>query len=148
MTASAEAPRLPQRLKRLYLLQAQAIDDTLKAHGLARAQWQVLSHVRRAGAISQKELQGLLHVEPATLTGIVDALVAKGWLDRLEHAEDKRVKVVRLTAEGEERWGDIPDVVDIVEARMLAGIPKADARILADVVEKIIANLEGGRGGK
>jgi DNA-binding MarR family transcriptional regulator len=142
MGTSADTPRLPQRVKRLYLLQSQAIDDALKAHGLARSQWQVLKHVRCAGTLTQKELQGLLHVEPATLTCIIDTLVAKGWMERLENASDKRVRVVRLTAEGEQRWESIPDVVDGVETRMLDGVSEHDARVLADVVETMIANLE------
>lgn len=133
--------RLPQRIKRLYLLQAQAINDELKAHGLARSQWQVLSHVRTAGQLAQKELQALLEVEPATLTCIIDTLVTKGWLERLGHETDKRVKVVRLTAEGERRWESIPDVVDIVERRMAEGVSERDLRTLDRVVERMTDNL-------
>jgi DNA-binding MarR family transcriptional regulator len=139
--AAVTKKRLPQRIKRLYLLQAQAINDELKPYGLARSQWQVLSDVRRAGSMTQKELQGLLQVEPATLTCIVDTLVAKGWLERLGHETDKRVKVVRFTAEGEKRWESIPDVVDIVERRMAEGVSERDLRALDRVVERMTDNL-------
>ncbi|HEY3318499.1 MAG TPA: MarR family transcriptional regulator [Coriobacteriia bacterium] len=141
MATAIDNRRLPQRIKRLYLLQAQAINDALKEHGLARSQWQVLSHVREAGTITQKELQGKLQVEPATLSCIVDTLAAKGWLERLAHPDDKRVKLVRLTAEGERSWTDIPDVVDIVEKRMLEGVSERDAKMLARVVARMTENL-------
>ncbi len=141
MATTAEKPRLPQRLKRLYLLQSQAIDDELKAYGVARSQWQVIAHVRRTGTLTQKELQGMLQVEPATLTCIIDSLVSKGWLERLEHAEDKRVKVVRLTSAGEERFRSIPDVIDIVEARMLEGVSERDVRALERAIGRMTENL-------
>ncbi len=141
MGESCDSPRLPQRIKRLYLRQSRAIDETLKTHGLARSQWQVLSHVRRTGSLTQRELQELLQVEPATLTGIIDGLAAKGWLERSECAEDKRKRVVRLTAEGERRWADIPDVVDLVEARMVEGVSERDLRVVERVVERMTKNL-------
>ena len=53
MASPGDKTRLPQRIKRLYLLQAQAIDDELKPYGLARSQWQVLSHVQ-SGARSRR----------------------------------------------------------------------------------------------
>ena len=141
MAEAADTPRLPQRIKRLYLLQAQAIGEALKPYGLARSQWQVRSHVRRAGPIAQRELQTLLMVEPATLTGIIDSLVAKGWLERIGHEGDKRVKVVRLTEIGRARWKDIPDVVDIVETRMVDGVSERDLRALERVVARMTENL-------
>jgi DNA-binding MarR family transcriptional regulator len=135
-------PRFPSSIKRLYLLQSQAINDALKAHGLARSQWQALSHVRAAGTLTQKELQKLLRVEPATLTRIVDTLVAKGWLERLENPEDKRKKDLILTESGQERWAKIPNVVEIVEGRMVEGLSASDETRMLNLVEHMIGNLE------
>ena len=71
---------LSYRVKRLYLLISQRIDDALKPYGIARSQWQVLSRVSRAGTLTQKDLQHAMQVESATLTCIVDVLVARaGW---------------------------------------------------------------------
>ncbi len=136
-------PPFPQRVKRLYLLMTQAMDETLAPHGLARSQWLVLKLVHRAGTLSQKELQANMRVESATLTGIVDTLVAKRWLERLENPADKRGKLLRLAAEGEERWRVIPDPTDIVEAAMFSGIPVRYRNSLESGVEKMIENLKG-----
>jgi MarR family multiple antibiotic resistance transcriptional regulator len=133
---------MPQRIRRLYLLQAAAINESLKEHGLARSQWQVLSHVSAAGTLSQKELQCAMQVEPATLTGIVDSLAGKGWLERLENPQDKRGKLLRLTAEGTARWERIPDVVARIERCMLVGVSAEDRRALERVVDRMIANLQ------
>lgn len=133
---------LSYRVKRLYLLISQRIENALKPHGLARSQWQVLSRVRRAGTLTQKDLQHAMQVESATLTCIVDVLAAKGWLERLESVEDKRVRVLRLTPEGRGRLERIPDPYETVETRMLHGIAQADRARAAAVLETMIRNLE------
>jgi DNA-binding MarR family transcriptional regulator len=133
---------LSYRVKRLYLLISQRIDDALKPHGLARSQWQVLSRVRRAGMLTQKDLQHAMQVESATLTCIVDVLAAKGWLERLESVEDKRVRVLRLTPAGHDRLERIPDPYEIVETRMLQSVPEADRTKTHAVLETMIRNLE------
>ena len=143
MEPSPANPRFPARFKRLYLLMSHAIDETLAPHGLARSQWLVLSHVHRAGTLAQKELQTLMRVESATLTDLVAALVAKGWLERLGNPQDKRGKVLRFTPDGEKRWRTIPDPIDFVEARMLEGLGPKDRALLERSVEKMIENLKG-----
>jgi DNA-binding MarR family transcriptional regulator len=130
------------RVKRLHLLMSQRLDDALKPHGLGRSQWQVLFRVRRAGSLGQKELSQVLQIEPATLTGIVDVLVAKGWLDRAGSCEDKRCRVLTLTREGCDLMDLVPDPYEIVEARMMAGIAQAERAVLAETLEKLIHNME------
>ncbi len=133
---------LSLRVKRLYLLICQRIEDALKPHGLGRSQWQVLARVAGAGTLTQKDLQQAMQIESATLTCIVDTLAAKGWLERFESAEDKRVRVLLLTAAGRERLEGIADPYVLVEERMLGDLgahQRADAKRL---LESMIRNLE------
>jgi DNA-binding MarR family transcriptional regulator len=92
--------------------------------------------------LSQKDLQHTMQIESATLTCIVDVLVTKGWLERLESPEDRRVRVLRLTPEGRGRVERIPDPYETVETRMLHGIAQADRARAAAVLETMIRNLE------
>jgi len=140
--AAAHPDYLSYRVKRLYLLISQRIDDALKSHGLGRSQWQVLFRVRRAGTLAQRDLQQALQVEPATLTGILDVLVAKGWLERSESAEDKRCRVLKLSPAGLALLATIPDPYEGVETRMLAGISDAERARVESVLETMIRNLE------
>lgn len=133
---------LSYRVKRLYFLQSQMIDQALKPYGLGRTQWQVLVRVHRGGPLSQKDLQHMMCVESATLTAIIDALVTKGWLERSEDATDKRVRVVSMTPSGVQRFKDVPDPIDIVEHRMLAGIGADERAAAVDVLERMLSNLE------
>src|ERR1700733_4252581 len=87
-------------IKRLAVLLYQNIDVRLKPYGLARTQYAVLKHVGEAGDLPTSELLAKLQVEPATLSGLIDTLEAKGLVVRVEHVRDKRRKDIRLTTAG------------------------------------------------
>lgn len=143
MTAAVAHPDyLSYRVKRLYLLISQRVDDALKPDGLGRSQWQVLMRVSRADTLAQKDLQQAMQVEPATLTGIVDALVAKGWLERSGSTDDKRCRVLGLAPEGRALLEAVPDPYGIVEKRMLAGVTGAERAEVEKTLEHMIHNLE------
>jgi len=133
---------LSYRVKRVYMLISQRLNDALKPYGLARSQWQVLSRVSSAGTLSQKDLQRSMQVESATLTGIIDVLAAKGWVERLESPQDKRCRVLRLTPEGDTLMASIADPYEIAETSMLGGIPEKDRTHARRVLESMIRNLE------
>lgn len=141
-TPAAHPEYLSYRVKRLYMLAAHRIDESLKPYGVGRSQYQVLSRVARAGTLTQKDLQQTMQIESATLTCIVDALASKGWLERLESAEDKRVRVLLLTDEGRDRLEHIPDPYEILETGMLRDIPEADRARARSLLETMIHNLE------
>ena len=142
MGEAVPVPRLSNRIKRLYLLMSRSVDDSLKPHGLARGQWQVLAHVHDAGTLSQRRLQESMKIESATLTVIVDLLVAKGWLERLPDPADKRCRLLRFTPDGVVRWRDVPDPIARVEQRMLGGLDLGERSVVGDAVERMIAGLD------
>lgn len=130
------------RVKRLYMLTAQLLNDVLKPHGLARSQWQVMWRVWQAGTLSQRELQHAMQVESATLTGIIDALEAKGWIERQGSPEDKRCRVLHLTDAGRAKMESTPDPHEIVEAQLTEGLSERERAAAARVLAKMIVNLE------
>lgn len=143
MIAAALHPDyLAYRTKRLYLLICQRIDDELKQHGVGRSQWQVLARVARSGTLTQKDLQQAMQIEAATLTCMVDSLAAKGWLERGESPEDKRVRVLRLTPAGSDHLHLIPDPYRTVETRMLRGMTEQQRADAQSLLEAMIDNLE------
>lgn len=50
--------------------------------------------------------------DASNVTGIVDRLSKRGWIERADHPEDRRIKIVSLTKEGrEERDKVLPQIV-------------------------------------
>jgi len=129
-------------IKRYHLLASQQVNDILKPYGLARSQWNVLFYVQQSDGLSQKKLQGLLHIESASLTGIVDSLIRKGWLERTTDQHDRRIKILTFTTAGKERWRTVPDPISIVNSHTLKNIPEDDIMIARQVLERAVRNLE------
>ncbi|MDO4268782.1 MAG: MarR family transcriptional regulator [Eubacteriales bacterium] len=58
--------------------------------------------LKSRGALSQKELGTLLHIQPATVSEFITKLEKKGLVTRTCSDHDKRISKIFLTAKGEE----------------------------------------------
>jgi DNA-binding MarR family transcriptional regulator len=65
--------------------------------------------------LSVKELSDRLGLSLPGASRIVDALMRRGWLERREDPDDRRMKRVRITAEGRK-------ILDRIETARLAGL--------------------------
>jgi DNA-binding MarR family transcriptional regulator len=132
-------------IKRAFLALSGHMNDLLRPHDLTYSQWQVLSFVARhtGGAATQKELQCWLKVEAATLTGVIDGLVRRGWLTRAESADDRRVKQLALTPEGQAAYEAVsPWLSRAVQARVLEGLSPGQVAVAREVLQRVVENLE------
>ncbi len=140
--SSAGYDGLGHSIKRLYLLMGQHFNEVLRPYGIARSQWYMLYHIDQAGRLTQKELQDILQVESATLTGAINALEQKGWVVRKASTTDRRVKELQLTPAGKKLWSSLPDPILEIRKRMLKDIPSEEEQIAQKILEKAIQNLE------
>jgi len=138
-TASYELVAL---IKRLAALLHQNIDLKLKPYGLARTQYVVLWNLCAADGLPTGELLAILQVEPATLSGIIDTLESKGFVERVENAADKRRKDVRITKTGHNLVKSIPPPGLIMEKVLRDNIIADDVHILRAVGQQMVTNLE------
>jgi len=83
---------------------AALIDDDmthgLEAMGLTKARVGVVWLVHQQGPRTQRELAEALSVSPRNVTGLVDALVATGFVTRAPHPHDRRSTLVTPTVRG------------------------------------------------
>lgn len=142
MISDYKAVELTRQIKRLYTLINLHIDETLRGHGMARSQFQVMFHIFKNGSMTQKELQNFMQVEPATLSGLTDVLERKGWLERTTHPADKRAKMLKLTVSGQRVLKGIPHPALDLEKQMLHGLKAADKTALKTNLQLMIKNLE------
>lgn len=75
----------------------------LEREGVSTAAFNVLMILSRhgEGGCPMHELGELLLVSRANVTGLVDCLEERGMVERVASAEDRRVRLVRLTKAGE-----------------------------------------------
>ena len=79
------------------------LTEKLSQHDLTVAQYLSMEALSDKGSeCSMSELAERIQQSSATMTGIVDRLVEKGWVTRRRSEEDRRAVFVDLTAQGHE----------------------------------------------
>ena len=78
------------------------VDDYLATQGISRGKFTVLSllHDKFDAGMLPHELAERAGVSRATITGLLDGLARQGFIFRVEHASDRRMRIIRLTEAG------------------------------------------------
>ena len=101
--------------------------------GLSPAQATALGSVNRLGTPTLGELAVAEQVQPPTMTRIVAAMEAAGFVARLTDAADRRVCRVRLTADGRRTLERIRTQKNAFLARRFAELDPAERSSLGEL---------------
>lgn len=77
-------------------------------HGLTNMQLYVM-HFIDNGHTTMGKVASNLHCDASNITGIIDRLVAQGLVSRQESENDRRAKMLQLTAKGKRLIGTIDE---------------------------------------
>ena len=113
----------------------------LEPYGLTRSSWYIIYHINVVGEILQKNLQNALGIESGSMAILIDGLVKKGWLERKSGMKDRRLKALKLSNEGKERWQKVPDFIEILREKMMNGISKEEEAQAVSVLIKCSDNI-------
>ena len=117
------------------------IDERLRPRGMTQATWRILWTLRNAEMrYSQRDLAVRLGIETPTLVPILDRMEARNLLRREPDEQDRRKKIIVMTAQGEAEAAIIEVEVLAIRQQMLAGIGEADLQAGRRIFEQIIAN--------
>ena len=100
MTGPSERVAALDRVLELALLINADMTRGLAARGLTESRTRLVWELLQRGPSTQRELADALHVSPRNVTGLVDALVATGFVSREPHPSDRRATLVRFTEHG------------------------------------------------
>jgi len=127
-------------LRRASLAMRKVVDDELHSHGLTGAQFEVLRQLWQHDRLEMRTLQQRLGITSPTLTGIVDGLVGRDMVERRLSPEDARVRQLFLTPQGQSMHEAICTAIELAHLRLLAGFSPAEATLLKDWLQRIVAN--------
>lgn len=120
------------------------INERLAGCGLTSARWSTLLQLSRCEApITQTELAALLGVEGPTLVRLLDALEKKGLIERRLTANDRRVKLIRLTPAAGPLLDRINQIAREVRDDVLGDLEPAKLEACLTVLRHIGVRLEG-----
>ncbi|WP_432829758.1 MarR family winged helix-turn-helix transcriptional regulator [Dactylosporangium sp. CA-092794] len=104
---------------------------------LTMQQLKVLMLLSRHDGLSSQELTRHLGVTLATLSGIIDRMVAQGHVTRTEDPHDRRVRRIHLSPAGRELLEEITDNGARAQRRMLNRLDDETLGMLAVVLERM-----------
>ncbi len=108
----------------------QAERPLLDQHGLSMWQYIVLSALARSPVRSQLELARAIRYDKTRLIALLDDLEAAGLVNRQPDPDDRRARLVSLTAEGARRHTAAHHAIRAMEDRQLAQLDPAARRLL------------------
>ncbi|MDZ7812497.1 MAG: MarR family transcriptional regulator [Ideonella sp.] len=145
MPASAvDLDTLPgHHIRRLHQIAVAVFLQETEAHGVTPVQFAALQAVANTPGLDQRSLAARIGLDTSTLANVVDRLETRGWMQRNASPEDKRVRLLSLTHEGEQLLtGVLPDMHRAQE-RILAPLPKAERKEFMRMLRTLVdANNE------
>ncbi|MGH1565550.1 MarR family winged helix-turn-helix transcriptional regulator [Mumia sp. DW29H23] len=122
------------------------ITEALEPLGLLPREAAALLVLREHGELSQQRLGELLDMDPNYLVFVVRKLEGDGLVTRTTDAQDRRRRLIAITAEGRARRDAADAAVTTVEERLTRGISTADAARLRRLLMTVDANTGARRG--
>jgi DNA-binding MarR family transcriptional regulator len=107
------------------------------AFDLTPLQFAVLMKLREAGPLSQNLLGRLTAMDPNTVQGVILRLLRRRLVSRSSSPEDRRRKLLALTAEGQALAGRLVREGHAITAETLAPLSAAQRRQLLTLLGKL-----------
>lgn len=108
--------------------------------GLTSVQYAALVAIDANPGVDATRLSALVAFDRSTLGDVLERLEAKGWIERGPSPGDRRVKLLRITAEGRRVVHDADAAVRKVQERLLEPLAADDratlVRLLVQLVER------------
>ncbi len=109
----------------------------LDAHGLTMWGYVALNHLARGPAETQLALAVAIGHDKTRLIAVLDALEADGLITREPDPNDRRARLVRITAEGERRHGAAVADIRAMEEELLGGLAAEERATLLAVLPRL-----------
>lgn len=110
--------------------------------GLTPPQAFTLLHLVRLGPSSMVGLAGAMSCDASNITGLVDKLEARGLLARQPHPQDRRVKMLVVTAAGEALHRQLTGRMATPPIHF-ASLSVKDLKALQEILAKVAAAAPG-----
>lgn len=117
-------------------------DTHIRTLGLTPAQFDIVATLGNTPGMTATELGEKTLITKGTLTGVVDRLAERGWVERAAHDSDRRCQIVRLTKAGEKVFARVfPAHLDYMNA-CFAGATAADHKRWQTALRGLQAQLD------
>lgn len=130
-------------IRRLQQIAVAIFLQETEGHGVTPVQYAALQTVANSPGIDQRSLARAIGFDTSTIAAVVDRLEARGLLLRAVSPDDRRVRLLTLTADGQRTLEAVIPGMRRAQERMLEPLPKAERTEFMRMLKQIvIANNE------
>lgn len=109
------------------------------AFDLTSVQYAAMVAIRAHPEVDATRLSHLIAFDRSTLGSVLERLEAKGWVLRTASPTDRRVRLLRLTLEGERLLRQVEPAVCRVQQRLLEPLTPADRAAMLRLLGQLAA---------
>lgn len=113
------------------------VDQRAREHGTTRAQWGVLSRLRRQEGLNQAALADQMDLQPISLARLLDRLQAQDLIERRADPTDRRAYRLFLTPDGHKLVNDLDGVRTQIADEVLADASDDDLAAALDLLAMV-----------
>jgi DNA-binding MarR family transcriptional regulator len=131
-------------IKRIHDTLEKQANNSMREQGLTVAQFSALIALYELSEkqAALKELEQILCVAQSTTAGIIARLEQKSFVEGFGNTSDTRIKMVRITALGEQCCINAKQFMDEAEAKLLSGLTDTEQGIFAILLKKVTDTLK------
>lgn len=138
---SIEVTDVLDALRELRRALSHAAAGAFAGTGVGPRQAVVMRELRHAGSASQADLARATATDPAAMMRAIDVLERRGWVLRSSCEDDRRRKLVSLTADGRRALGAVDEGYDALRAITNDGLSSAERRQFCAIAAKLTARM-------
>ncbi len=142
VTRNAAISEIMQSLRRIFKAIQDYSYEVSDKFGITGPQLWVLKTISQNERLHLGELSKGMFLHPSTITGLIDRLEKKGYVERERDRKDRRVVKLRLTPAGKELVRKAPNPI---QGKMIFGLrklKKQELNSIYDSVNKLVELME------
>src|SRR4030042_1734916 len=127
VSRDTEISEIIQSLRRIFKAIQEYSHEVSEKYGITGPQLWVVKTISLNRNMTLGDLGKRMYLHPSTITGLIDVLEQKGYLERVRDREDRRVVKVQLTPRGQQLAKKAPNPA---QGKLIYGLTKLKGREL------------------
>lgn len=117
-----------------------ALERELAPYDLTTPQYVVLNCLAKGWGRTLSDFCRVLAYDSGAMTRLLDRIVAKGFIRRVENEADRRSYLIELTELGQAALPQALDATEVAMRRLLKGFSEDDAETLHKLLSRLLIN--------
>ena len=139
---AADIAEIMQSLRRIFKAIQLYSEEVLKEFGVTGPQLWALRVIFWEGRLSMGELSRQMYLHISTVSGVVDRLEQKGYVERSRERTDRRVVTISLTKEGKRVVQRAPEAAQGKLLHGLESLSRKEVQGIHAALDKVVRLME------